>query len=179
MYPRTYLNGVKRLQRRKTFDMASTWLEPNRELLRVDISSKQSFSDSIRTAPSAFKYAIFKKPQFDSSILSNFSPISHLLFLSKMFEKKSFNVLESNNIYGKFQSGFRLRHKTETTLLKTHNITMSNSKCPVILALLDLTAVFDKVDHQNTLLVSVALHWHGLLPLWQNILGGCEKVECQ
>ncbi len=105
----------------------------------------------------ALKHAVvrplLKKPQLDPSILSNFRPVSHLPFLSKVSEKVVFlqlqSFLQSNNIFDKFQSEFRSRHSTESALLKVHNdIALSiDAKCPMILVLLDLTAAFDTVDH--------------------------------
>ncbi len=86
--------------------------------------------------------------------LSNFRPVSHLPFLSKVLEKGVFirlhSFVESNSIFEKFQSGFRLRHSTESALLKVHNdiARFFDAKCPVILLLLDLMAAFDAVDHE-------------------------------
>ncbi|KAJ0015514.1 hypothetical protein NQD34_009134 [Periophthalmus magnuspinnatus] len=107
--------------------------------------------------PSAFKHAIvrplLKKPNLDSSVLSNFRPVSNLSFISKILEKIVFiqlqSFLDENSILEKFQSGFRSRHSTESALLKVHNdIALSvDAKCPVVLVLLDLTAAFDTVDH--------------------------------
>ncbi|KAM9313572.1 uncharacterized protein KZ484_025051 [Pholidichthys leucotaenia] len=76
--------------------------------------------------PPAFKHAVvrplLKKPHPDPSVLSNFRPISHLPFLSKVLEKAIFiqlqSFLEDNSIFEKFQSGFRSRHSTESALLK-------------------------------------------------------------
>ncbi len=47
-------------------------------------------------------------------------------------------VLEAHNICDKFLSGFRKKHSTETAL--------HAGECSV-LVLLDLSAVFDTVDH--------------------------------
>lgn len=55
------------------------------------------------------------------------------------------SLLEDNDVFDKFQSGFRSRHSTESALLKIHNdIALSvEAKRPMILVLLDLTAAFD------------------------------------
>ena len=54
-----------------------------------------------------------------------------------------------NNILGKYQSGYRMNHSTETALLKILNDTRCNFDIHklTVLVLLDLTAAFDTVDH--------------------------------
>ena len=94
-----------------------------------------------------------KKPHLDPSVLSNFRPVSHLPFLSKVLEKVVFiqlqSFLETNSTLDKFKSGFRARHSTESALLKVHNdIALSvDAGNPAVLVLLDLTAAFDTLDH--------------------------------
>lgn len=124
---------------------------------------------SLGAVPAAFKHAVvrplLKKTHLDSSLLSNFRPVSHMPFLSKVLEKVVFvqlrSFLENSSVFEKFQSGFRSRHSTESALLKVHNdIVLSvDAKCPVVLVLLDLTATIDTVDH--TVLLSHLNHYVG------------------
>ncbi|KAI2645342.1 hypothetical protein H4Q32_028855 [Labeo rohita] len=125
---------------------------------------------SLGTVPTALKHAIvrplLKKPNLDPSILSNFRPISHLPFLSKLMEKLVVSQLQSHlqlhAIADKFQSGFRSRHSTESALLRVHNDILGALDCKssVVLVLLDLTAAFDTVDH--AVLISRLQHIVGL-----------------
>ena len=55
----------------------------------------------------------------------------------------------AHNLYDPLQSAYRAKHATETAILKLNNDIiggMDEGKC-TILALLDLSAAFDTVDH--------------------------------
>lgn len=59
--------------------------------------------------------------------------------------------MEGNNLFDKFQSGFRKNHSTETALLRVTNDILMSADFPcvklTILILLDLSADFGTVDH--------------------------------
>ncbi len=120
--------------------------------------------------PDYMKYAtvrpLLKKPNLDPSVYSNFRPISNLPFIAKILEKIVFNQLQDflsvNSILDTFQSGFRVSHSTETALLKVCNDVLfsTDSGNSALLVLLELTAVFDTVNH--SILISHLLHYVGL-----------------
>jgi hypothetical protein len=103
---------------------------------------------------------LLKKHNLDKEDLSNYRPISHLSFLSKLTErvvkKRLTQHLSSNNLLNSFQSAYTKHHSTESTLLAVHDHlikAMSQQKITA-LCLLDLSAAFDTIDH------SILLHRH-------------------
>lgn len=104
-----------------------------------------------------FKHAIvepvLKKPSLDPLQPINYRPISKLPFMAKILEKvvaeQLTTFLEINDIFDKYQSGFRKKHSAETALVKvSSDILMSaDSGKHTVLVLLDLTSAFDTIDH--------------------------------
>ena len=83
----------------------------------------------------------------------NLRPVSNLQFISKLTESavadQTQAYMSHHRLYPVLQSAYRKHHTTETALLRVHNdILMSMNKQHVtLLVLLDLSAVFDTVNH--------------------------------
>ena len=113
------------------------------------------------TMPSNLKEAILapllKKMTLDGEIFKNFRPISNLAYISKLIERivavRLLDHLTSNELNEIFQSAYKKFCSTETATLKVQNdilMAIDKQQC-VILILLDLSAAFDTVDHDQLL----------------------------
>ena len=107
--------------------------------------------------PNSFKEALviplLKKPNLDCNEMRNFRPVSNLPFLSKVLERVVLHQLLShlyhNNLLETFQSAYRIDHSTETAVLSVVNdlLLQCDNHNVSIMALLDLSAAFDTIDH--------------------------------
>lgn len=94
-----------------------------------------------------------KKSGLDCNVLSNFRPVSNLPFLAKVLEKVVLKQLQehlsTNNLIDVFQSAYRKDHSTETAVLSVLDslLTQNDEKQISLVALLDLSAAFDTLDH--------------------------------
>ena len=113
------------------------------------------------TVPSSFKLAqvtpLLKKPSLEPSLLSNYRPVSNLSFLSKILEKvvasRLVSYLSENDLREPLQSAYCKQHSTETALVRIqHDILQAFSdQNACLMVLLDLSAAFDTVDHNEML----------------------------
>jgi exonuclease III len=107
-----------------------------------------------------------KKPSLDKENLSNYRPISHLSYLSKLTERivktRLTEHLTNNNLLNPFQSAYIKGHSTETTLLSVHDHIIKAMSLQQItcLTLLDLSAAFDTIDH--SILLERLSSWFGI-----------------
>ena len=133
---------------------------------------------SIKNAemPKVYKKAIIrpllKKPNLNQ-VLSNYRPVSNLSYVSKLIERAICTQfkrhLHVNGLNETFQSAYRAFHSTETALVKVFDDILNHmdNGNAVFMALLDLSAAFDTVDHrillrrlENSMMVSgSALDW--------------------
>lgn len=96
---------------------------------------------------------LLKKPSLDVHDLKNYRPVSNLSFVSKLVErvavKQLVDYLEANELMPKLQSAYRKHHSTETAVLRVLSdiLTAIDKQQVTLLALLDLSAAFDCVDH--------------------------------
>ena len=83
----------------------------------------------------------------------NFRPVSNLPFISKILEKVVLTQLQKhlseNDLLEIRQSAYRKKHSTETALLSVVDGLLGNAddRLVSVLALLDLSAAFDTLDH--------------------------------
>jgi hypothetical protein len=122
--------------------------------------------------PTLFKSAsvtpLLKKPSLDKSLPSNYRPISNLNNISKVLERLFLNRVQSSVVsspnFNQFQSAYRPRHSTETSLLTTLDSIFLSSDvgCSTLLVSLDLSAASDSIDHDillGRLKTSFGLDW--------------------
>ena len=109
---------------------------------------------------------LLKKSNLDPCVFQNYRPISNVPFLGKILEKVVYQQLHAylshSNLFDIHQTGFKVKHSTETALVKVVNdlkINSDNRKVS-ILVLLDLSAAFDTVD--LTILVHRLEHCLGI-----------------
>ena len=107
---------------------------------------------------------LIKKVTLDPDNFKNYRPVSNLNFVSKVMEKvvakRLLAHIQQNQLCFRFQSAYHTDHSIQTALLRVHNDISSalHKKCMVVLVLLDLSAVFDTIDH-NILLSRLRSHF--------------------
>ena len=106
--------------------------------------------------PQCFKSAIvtpiLKKRCLDHNDLNNYRPVCIPRFIAEILEKLFLSQVSSDlNSHNTCQSAYRPGHSTETALLKfVNDLFLSLNKGNIsVLALLDFSSAFDKIDHPN------------------------------
>ena len=107
--------------------------------------------------PKSFKHAIvtpiLKKLNLSPEEMKHFRPVSNLPFISKILEKVVARQLRNHlahfDLFEPNQSAYRQHYNTETALSKIQNdlLCAADEGKVSILALLDLSAAFDTLDH--------------------------------
>ena len=123
-----------------------------------------NLSLEISTMPCVYKTAIvkplLKKPSLDR-IASNYRPVSNLPYISKLIEESVIRQLSSHMVIiglGEvLQCAYKTGHSTKTALTQVFDdICKSlNDNRAVYMAMLDLFAAFDTVDHRLDLLLGI------------------------
>jgi hypothetical protein len=111
--------------------------------------------------PAIFKSAyitpLLKKPDLDPAENKSYRPISNLSVLSKTLERlvarRLLDYLYAADLMPDLQSAYRANHSTETAVLKVlaDILRAADDGDLAVLALLDLSAAFDTVDHETLL----------------------------
>lgn len=147
------------------------------DLIAPFLAELFSRSMLVATVPEAMKSAyitpLIKKPDSDASDPRSYRPISNLSVVSKLLERTVFgqlcDYLTKADLLPRLQSAYRAHHSTETAVLKvlTDILHAVDGGDLSVLALLDLSAAFDTVDHDILLkrlqisfgIGGVALDW--------------------
>ena len=114
-----------------------------------------SSGDFPASCKSAIISPLIKKQGLDSEILKNYRPVTNLSFIKKIIEKAIASQIHShlinNDIVDNFQSAYKTGHSCETALLRVYNdiVTTIGRGNGAMHVLLDLSAAFDTIDHDN------------------------------
>ena len=110
------------------------------------------FFQHLVSPPSVF----IKKQGLDPEILKYYRPVTNLSFISKIIEKAIVtqihdHIILINNDIVDFQSAYKAGHSCETALLRVYNdsVTTIGRGNGAMLVLLDLSAAFDTINHDN------------------------------
>ena len=159
-------------------DPAPTWLVKRAaDVLTPVLTAMCNASMKLGEVPDSLKRAVvfprLKKPTLNADEVNSYRPISNLSFTSKFVERlvavRYTQHAEQSDLFPKNQSAYRRYHSTETAVINVMNdiIRAVDRGEVTALALLDLSAAFDTVDHQTLIEVlrerfainGVALSW--------------------
>jgi hypothetical protein len=137
--------------------MPTRLLKSNVDVLAPFLVNLFNRSLSVGTVPDVFKAAyitpLLKKEDADPSDVKFYRPISNLPVLSKLLErlvaKQLLDYLTTSRLLPDLQSAYRSFHSTETGVLKVLSdiLLAVDAGDLAMLALLDMSAAFDTVDH--------------------------------
>ena len=90
-------------------------------------------------------------------MLKNYRPVSNIAFIGKVLQKVAVHRLTEhltmNGLHKEYQSAYKTRHSTETTLLRVkHDIAGAlDRNHDMMFVMLDLLVAFDTIDHVHLL----------------------------
>ena len=140
-------------------DLIPTWfIKQNVSTFVTIITQIVNRSLSTGTFPESLKHAVIspviKKQSLNPHELKNYRPVSNIPYLSKIIERHAVDNIArhmtENNLEEPLQSAYRPAHSTESALLEVKCDIMEffSQRKGVFLALLDLSAAFDTVNHE-------------------------------
>ena len=140
-------------------DPLPTWLlKQCSQALAPYLTALFNLSIVTATFPACMKRAtvvpLLKKDNLNADDIKNYRPVSNLSFISKLLEKiiseQITHFLEDNEMLPDRQSAYRAGHSCETALLRIHSdmIAVADAGHISLIAMLDLSAAFDCVDHE-------------------------------
>lgn len=146
------------VNKQSCLDPLPTWLlKQCADILTPYITVMFNASLSTGNVPSLFRNAVvtplIKKQGLDTDMPQNYRPVSSLPVLSKLLERAVFCQLQAHvdacKLLPPQQSAYRRGHSTETALVKVYSdlVQALDEGHQAVLALLDMTAAFDTVDH--------------------------------
>ena len=141
--------------------LPTSLLKENADILAPFLTELFNRSLLLGAVPTTFKSAhitpLIKKPDLDPAEPKSYRPISNLSVLSKTLERlvarQLLDYLNAADLLPDLQSAYRAHHSTETAVLKVLGdiLRAVDSGDLAALALLDLSAAFDTVDHETLL----------------------------
>ena len=109
------------------------------------------FSSGVFPTPckSSIIFLLIKKQGLDPEILKNYRPVANIS--KKVIATQIHDHLINNDIVDDLQSAYKAGHSCETALLRVYNdiVTTIGRGNGDMLVLLDLSAAFDTIDHDN------------------------------
>ena len=136
-------------------ELSGRFLKDGADILTMPINQICNLSIKFSHFPKDCKVAnikpIYKKGTKTDP--NNFRPISLLPIVSKIIEKvihdKTMNYLTNNNVRYRYESGFRKKHSTDTSLayLTDKILTGFDSGLLTRMILIDLQKAFDTINH--------------------------------
>ena len=122
-------------------------------LSSLALLTSPSYQVSFHLNLEAVVVPLLKKHGLECNNLKNFQSVSNLPFISKLLERVVLHQLQQhlfdNNLLEINQSVYRKGHSVETAALSVMDSLLTNSdeKLVSLIALLDLSAAFDTLDH--------------------------------
>ena len=130
----------------------SALLQPLTSIVNSSLSSGH-YPEALRET--VVTPVIIKEASLDKNVMKNYRPVTNIALISKLIEKPATKQLQdyltNHDLNEPLQSPYRIHHSTETALVKVQGDILHaiGDRKAVFLVMLDLSAVFDTVDHDR------------------------------